>query len=215
MRRLMVTCSPGPPTRARLQALPTSLGGRRTPAASPRCSYGATTLVASGSLGPDIYQRHDSMYLAIREGLRRRAVGARRTRAAERVGGPAELSRLAGGNVRVDLGHGLRADGTYIRIVDSDSRSPTPQGTRIPRAGTSTLAGHARWPGEALRRALPNPPRGGYRCRRRSTGSSETPRRRLAGWACRAVLTPLSGRARTRSAPAATFRSSGRRVAAR
>ena len=54
-------------------------------------------------------------------------------------------TRVAGANVRLDSGRGPRVDGSYIRIVNSDGQSPTPQGVRVPREGTSALAGHVRW----------------------------------------------------------------------
>ncbi len=54
-------------------------------------------------------------------------------------------TRVAGANVRFESDRGPRVDGSYIRIVNSDGRSATPQGERIPREGTSALAGHVRW----------------------------------------------------------------------
>jgi hypothetical protein len=169
--------------------------------------YGAATVALSGTWGQDIYQRNDSMHVAVEKGYTgvlwargkrhllnvsagrqnytlndgflihhvkgstnvgdRRALflGARTAHdmtvlATARYGrgefrgfflDPNEYepieshTRIAGANARVEAGRGLRIDGSYIRILSSDGRSATPQGTRIPREGTSTLAGHLRW----------------------------------------------------------------------
>jgi hypothetical protein len=169
--------------------------------------YGAATVAVSGTWGPDIYQRNDSLYIAVEKGYGgvlwarskrhvlnvsagrqnytlndgflihhvkgstnvgdRRALflGARTAHdmtvlAAARYGrgefrgfflDPNEYepieshTRIAGANARLEAGRGLRIDGSYIRILSSDGRSATPQGARIPREGTSTLAGHLRW----------------------------------------------------------------------
>jgi hypothetical protein len=169
--------------------------------------YGAATVAVSGTWGQDIYQRNDSIYIAVEKGYGgvlwarskrhllnvsagrqnytlndgflihhvkgstnvgdRRALflGARTAHdmtvlATARYGrgelrgfflDPNEYepieshTRIAGANARAEAGRGLRLDGSYIRILSSDGRSATPQGTRIPREGTSTLAGHLRW----------------------------------------------------------------------
>jgi hypothetical protein len=54
-------------------------------------------------------------------------------------------TRVAGANLRYEVDDGLRVDGSFIRIVDSDGRAATPQGVRVPRSGTSTFAAHVRW----------------------------------------------------------------------
>jgi hypothetical protein len=203
--------APGPPTERRASfadiSIEPGIAAITQIGSGPLYVYGAATVAMSGTWGQDIYQRNDSIYVAVEKGYGgflwargkrhllnvsagrqnytlndgflihhvkgstnvgdRRALflGARTAHdmsvlATVRYGrgefrgfflDPNEYepieshTRLAGANARVDAGHGLRIDGTYIQIVTSDGRSATPQGPRIPREGTSTLAGHLRW----------------------------------------------------------------------
>ena len=64
--------APGPPTGLNVTftdvSIEPGIGGITRLGQQPVYVYGAATVVASGTLGPDIYQRNDSMHVAIEKG---------------------------------------------------------------------------------------------------------------------------------------------------